>query len=33
MSRSKNIKIVVFVPELRGDAVREAIGKAGVRQM
>jgi hypothetical protein len=26
---SKNVKIVVFVPETHTDAVREAVGKAG----
>lgn len=26
---SKNVKIVVFVPESHADAVREAMGKAG----
>ncbi|HEX3033538.1 MAG TPA: YqfO family protein [Thermodesulfobacteriota bacterium] len=29
MKKSKNVKIVVFVPESHTDAVREAIGKAG----
>jgi hypothetical protein len=29
MKQSKNIKIVVFVPESHTDIVREAIGKAG----
>ncbi|MFA5386297.1 MAG: hypothetical protein WC297_01325 [Candidatus Paceibacterota bacterium] len=29
MSESKNIKIVVFVPETHTDIVREAIGKTG----
>src|SRR3989344_3212113 len=27
--KSKNVKIVVFVPETHADAVREAMGKAG----
>lgn len=26
---SKNVKIVVFVPEIHADTVREAMGKAG----
>lgn len=30
MNQSKNVKIVVFVPESHTDIVREAIGKAGV---
>jgi len=29
MNQSKNVKIVVFVPESHADIVREAIGKAG----
>lgn len=29
MRQSKNVKIVVFVPESHADAVREAISKAG----
>jgi len=29
MNQSKNVKIVVFVPESHSDAVREAMGKAG----
>jgi len=29
MKQSKNVKIVVFVPESHTDMVREAIGKAG----
>ncbi|MFH1146029.1 MAG: hypothetical protein V1707_03660 [bacterium] len=29
MNQSKNVKIVVFVPESHTDIVREAIGKAG----
>lgn len=29
MTQSKNVKIVVFVPESHADAVREAMGKAG----
>lgn len=29
MSQSKNVKIVVFVPESHIDVVREAMGKAG----
>ena len=29
MSKSNNIKIVVFTPSSHADAVREAIGKAG----
>lgn len=29
MSRSRNVKIVVFVPESHADIVREAMGKAG----
>src|SRR3989344_3408089 len=29
MNQSKNVKIVVFVPESHADVVREAIGKAG----
>jgi len=29
MNQSKNVKIVVFVPESHTDAVREAMGKAG----
>jgi hypothetical protein len=29
MNQSKNVKIVVFVPESYTDIVREAIGKAG----
>ena len=30
---SKNVKIVVFVPELHADDVREAMGKAGARKI
>lgn len=30
MSESKNVKIIVFVPETHADAVREAMGNAGV---
>lgn len=29
MSQSRNVKIVVFVPESYADAVREAMGNAG----
>ena len=29
MSKSDNVKIVVFVPESHADIVREAMGKAG----
>ncbi len=29
MNKSKNVKIVVFVPESHADAVREAMGKSG----
>ena len=29
MNQSKNVKIVVFVPESHADVVREAMGKAG----
>lgn len=29
MSQSKNVKIVVFVPESHADIVREAMGKTG----
>lgn len=29
MSQSKNVKIVVFVPESHADVVREAIGRTG----
>jgi hypothetical protein len=29
MSDSKNVKIVVFVPESHADLVRDAVGKAG----
>lgn len=29
MNKSKNVKIVVFVPESHADVVREAMGKSG----
>jgi hypothetical protein len=29
MNQSKNVKIVVFVPETHAEAVREAMGRAG----
>lgn len=33
MSESNNVKIVVFVPELHTDVVREAMGKAGAGEI
>lgn len=33
MSQSDIVKIVVFVPESRADAVREAMGKAGTGKL
>lgn len=33
MKQSKNVKIVVFVPESHADAVREAIGKVGAGEI